>query len=112
MMYIASRNYREETIPYSDHNGAKTAWSTASNQAAYKSYYIGNIKRTVKVESIRRFLERDNVKIRFLKLMFCTNQECQAAKLEVKPWYSKLIESKGFWPEGVYIRRWFPNKEQ
>lgn len=74
-----------------------------------KHYYVGNITGDSNSADMAKYIEERGVKVLFLNLMSCISGG-QGAKLEVPLNFSDTVEKENFWPHGIYIRRWHPQK--
>ena len=88
--------------------------ATLSTQPAFRGvtkqriarFYIGGINKSSTETGMRNFLSNRNVKITHLRFFNRDDKISASAQLNVPFETREIIESKHFWPHGVYLKPW------
>jgi hypothetical protein len=72
-----------------------------------RRYYIGGITSTSSRQGLCDFLKQNNITPTGVRIMESANGYSKAAKVTVPVSEGHIMEEKGFWPDGVYCRRWY-----
>ena len=88
--------------------------ATLSTQPAFSGvtkqriarFYIGGINKSSTETGLRNFLSDRNVKITNLRFFNRDDKISAYAQLNVPIETREIIESKNFWPHGVYVKPW------
>lgn len=75
-------------------------------------YFLSGIKEDSTYDGIKNYVENKGVHISHLVLFKPKGKySIRTAKINVSPQCSQTVESPGFWPEGVYCRKWYNERE-
>ena len=75
-------------------------------------YYLSGIDPKSSRSGIISYLNKKNVHVTYLKLFNTGNTKRRiSANINVSKNCESIVELDGFWPEGVFCRKWFSNNE-
>lgn len=90
--------------------GEFCGFKTASRRKVQRFYVHGINKATSSEALMRQYLQRNNVKVTFLRYFDRYFKRTASAQLNVIDDGNCVVGNQSFWPEGIYVRPWLPRE--
>jgi hypothetical protein len=71
-------------------------------------YFLSGIDKETTYDGIKNYLKNKGIHETHLALFKPRGRfASRTAKINIPPFYARSVESRGFWPEGIWCRPWY-----